>query len=49
MLVNSFHGYMQSKQHFIYDVKTSISIEENIRNRKVANVGKNVTKIFEHL
>lgn len=28
VFVSSFHGYMQSKQHFIYDVKTSISMEQ---------------------
>lgn len=42
MFVNSFHGCMQSKQHFIYDVRTSISMEEIIRKRNVTNVKKKV-------
>lgn len=46
MIVNSFHGYMQSKQHFTYDVKTSISMEENVRNRNVTNVRKKGNKKY---
>lgn len=38
MFVNSFHGYMQRCPHStsMHDIKTSISMEENLRKGKAA-------------
>lgn len=46
MFLDSFHGYTQSKQHFMYGVKASISMVENIRNRNVTNVRKKCEKKY---